>query len=127
MEEEYDFQSMRKEAIELHRALTVFMDDKSVDKLDLGTYRYQIIRGVTRKWNVDKLKAAVGKGKLLRVCKLVVDPDKIDDMVRQGKLDLKEIEGALEEEPKAPYIKRYENKEATGKKEADALKEAMGG
>ena len=127
MEEEYDLQTMRREAVELHRALTRFMDDKSVDRLDMGEFRYQVVRGATRKWNVDKLKAAIGKGKLLQVCKLVVDPDKIDDQVRQGKLKLDDIEGALEETPKAAYIKRYENSEAKGDAEADKLKEAMGG
>lgn len=127
MEEEHDFQSMRKEAIELHRALTRFMDDKSVDKLDMGTFRYQVVRAVTRTWNANKLKAKLGKAKFLQVCSVTPDPDKIDDMVRQGKIDLEDIESALDETPKTPYIKRYVNREAEGDDEAARAREAMNG
>ena len=127
MEEQYDLQTMRREAVELHRALTKFMDDKSVDKLEMGEYRWQVVRGFTRTWDAGKLKAKLGKAKFLQVCKLTPDPELIDDLVRQGKIKLDDIESALDETPKAPYIKRYENREAKGDAEADKLKEAMGG
>jgi len=125
MEEKHDLQSMRQEAVELHRALTKFMDDKSVDKLDMGGYRYQVVRPTSKRWNADKLKAKLGKSKFIQVCKLMPDPDKIDDMVRQGKIDLDKIEAALEIEPKSAYIKRYENREAEADEEAERLSEAM--
>lgn len=125
MEEEHDLQTMRREAIDLHKSLTQFMDDKSVDTLDMGEFRYQTIRPTSKKWNIDKLKAVLGKGKLLKVCKLVVDPDKLDDMVRSGKIDLDDIDAALEIEPKSAYIKRFINREAEGDEEADELRSAM--
>jgi hypothetical protein len=127
MEDEYDYASMRKESVDLKLSLEAWMTDQNEQKLELDNYRWQLIKPESKRWNADKLRAVLGKAMFLKVCKVEPDPAKIDDLVRQGKIKLPDIEKALEFEPKKPYIKRYDNSDAKGDTEASKLKAAMDG
>ena len=91
----------------------------------MDDYRWTLIAPVNRVWNADKLRTILGKAKYLKVVKMEPDPDKIDQLVREGKINLDDIEEALEDFPKKAYIKRYENSEAKGDAEAEKVKAAM--
>lgn len=125
MEEEYGYSTARTEAVCLKQSLDMYMDDKNVKKLEMGDYRYTLIRGERKSWNADKLRAIVGKAMFLKISNVTPDPQKIDDMVRQGKLDDKVIGKALDFTPIKAHTKRFENSEAKGDTEAERVKDAM--
>lgn len=125
LEEEYGYKEMKHDAVCLKQSIEEFMVGQNLPKLNLKTYRWQLIRGTDKKWNADKLQKILGKGKFLRICKVEPDPQKIDNAVRKGDIDLKTIEPALDETPRKPYIKRYDNTEAKGEAEAERVKAAM--
>lgn len=125
MEKEYDYLTTKKEIEELKSALQRFMVQYDQAQIIRPDYKIVVIRRWRRTWNVDKLKAAVGKGMFLKMTKMTVDSDKIDDLVREGKLDEKTIEGAFESKPEKPYLRWYYGSEDAGETEANALAEAM--
>jgi hypothetical protein len=125
MEEEFGFQTVRAEAIALQQSIKEYMVSSGTDKLDMKKFRWQVVRGSRKSWNSDKLRTILGKARYLKVCDVTPSPEKIDNLVREGKIDIRDIDPALDIEPNAPYIKRYENSDAKGKEEADRVKAAM--
>jgi hypothetical protein len=126
MEEEYDYKAMRNESTALKFAIEEFMAKSDRPKLEMSGYRWQLIKSANRVWNPDKLRAALGKAKFLKVCSVTPDPDKIDDLVRKGTINLEDIEDALEEFPKKSYIKRFEDSDKKADEEAERVRAAMG-
>lgn len=58
-----------------------------------------------RKWNVDKLREVLPAGLFKRVIVETVDSDKLDELVKAGKVKLDAIEPAYEESPKTPSVR----------------------
>lgn len=125
MDEEYDYKALRNEATALSLAIRDFMVKNDRKKLEMDGYRWQVIRPVNRVWNADKLRGLVGKSMFFKLCRFEPDSDKIDAMVREGKLNIDDIQDALDELPKSAYIKRYQSSEAAADEEAERLKAAM--
>lgn len=85
------------------------------------------VQGFTRKWNSDKLAKLLSKGMFLKVVDYVPNPDKINALVSQGKIDLKKIDKAYEETPKAAYPKWTPKGKSGGHDdEAASLAEKLG-
>ncbi len=125
MEEEYDYLTMRDEVRELNEAVRVFMVENDIKHIFRDTYKITAIRRWNTTWNIDKLKAALPKNMLLKVTKLVVDPGKIDDLVRKGTIKPEQIEKALEQTPVKPHIQRYPYKEGQTADDARAEEAAL--
>jgi hypothetical protein len=125
MNEEYDYAEMKAESVALKFAIEDFLVKKNRKALGMKGYRWQLIRPVNRSWDRDRLRELVGKATFLKLVKTEVDPDKVDEFVRSGKLKLNVIEEALIELPKKPYIKRYESSDDAADEEADRVRKAM--
>lgn len=119
MEKEYDYLTIKGEISGLNEAVRLFMIENDVKHVFRDTYKITAIRRWNTSWNPDKLRALLPKAMWLKVTKMVVDPNKIDDLVRQGKIDSKQIEKALEQSPVKPHIQRYPYKEG---QDADAAR-----
>jgi len=95
------------------------------DGYDDGAVRLTKVVGYRRAWNPDKLR------KLLptRLYKLVIDVKvnngKLDELVREGKIDRDKIESAYEEQPNAPYVRRTKASEDKAGEEAAGLAAAL--
>lgn len=128
MEEEYDYLTMKKEIASLNEALRQWMVANHQAQVVRDDYKLVLIRRKRTKWNESKLKEILGKSMFLRCTKQVVDTDKIDDLVRKGRIDEKVISPALEEIADKPYIRRYDDTDDEGAADAElaAVKEAMG-
>jgi len=127
MEEEYDYKTMQQEVKDLKYALTAFMDKNDHAQLIRPDYKVVLVKRSRTIWNEDKLKNLMPKNLWLKVTKLVIDRDAIDDLVREGKIDGDKIAPALESVPDKPYLRWYFSKEGSGEAEANALQEAMNG
>ena len=80
-----------------------------------------------RYWNPDKLRRLLPTPLYKRVIKVTVDANKLDELVREGKVDAKKIESAFEEIPNTPYVKKTPKKdnESRGAEEAAGLAAAL--
>lgn len=58
-----------------------------------------------RRWNVERLQELVKPRMFRSIVTVTVAPAKIDEMVREGKLDLDEIADAYEDFPSSPYVR----------------------
>jgi hypothetical protein len=125
MEEQYDYMTMKEEVGGLNAAITKFMSANDVKHVFRDTYKITVIRGHTTTWNPDRLKKLLPKSLWLKVTKQVVDPNKIDDLVKKGVIKDKLIEDALESKPKAAYIQRYPYKEGQDADAARAEEQAL--
>lgn len=125
MEEEYDYLTMKEEVSELNEAVRVFMIENDIKHVFRDTYKITAIRRWNTSWNLTKLRAVLPKGMLLKVTKMVVDPGKIDDLVRAGKIKPDQIEKALEQTPVKPHIQRYPYKEGQTAEQAQAEEAAL--
>lgn len=128
MEEEYEYLTFKAEREALMDAVRIFMlenDVAQVQRPDRG-YKLTLRRDWTSRWNPERLRNLVSKNVWLKITKPVIDPDKIDDLVRKGELDRKKIGPAFEQSPKKPYLRRFGlQDEEAAEKEGDALEEAM--
>jgi FtsZ-binding cell division protein ZapB len=126
LNEEYDYAEIQTEIEELKEAIRQWMMENDQAQVVRDDYKISLVRRSRSTWNIDKLKKVLGKGQFLKITRLVVDPDRIDDLVRSGEINGKLIESALEMKPEKPYLRWYHGSEDEGDKEADALKKAMG-
>lgn len=125
MEEEYGYLSLKSETDALKEAVRQFMVTAAVDHAPVeGRGRFQMVRRFSRKWNPDKLRSIIGEKNFKKVTKRVVDSDKLDEFVRSGGYDQKQLEPAYEETPQKPFIRWYDETDSTS--EEDALDKAMG-
>lgn len=125
MEEEFDYLTMKDEVSQLNEAVRLFMVENDVKHVFRDNYKVTLIRRVTSKWNPDKLKKLVGKSTWLKITDHVVSPAKIDDLVREGKLDERAIAPALESTPTKPFIQRFPYKEGQDRDAAMAEESAL--
>lgn len=125
MEEQYDYLTMKDEVVGLDEAIRVWMAENDQKHVFRDTYKITLIKRWKTEWNPDKLRAALPKALWLKVTKLVVDPNKIDDLVKQGKIKSKDIEKALEQTPVKPHIQRYPYKEGQDADAARAEEQAL--
>lgn len=120
---------MRDEIAKLAAARDAYVIAKveASDSIEVGNVTLTKVVGHRRSWNPEKLQRLLPT----RLYKLVIDVKvnsaKLDELVREGKIDRKKIEAAYEEVPNKPYVKRTvkgkdEDKAAD---EADKLKEAL--
>lgn len=131
MEEEYDYLTIKAEIPALQDSVKAFMADQDVKNVFRDTYKLTLVRGSSGRWVPDKLKALVPKNVWLKITKLTVDPEKIDDLVRKGDLDRKQIESAYVTTANKPHVRTYEYPKGQDKDaaiaEEMALRQAMGG
>jgi hypothetical protein len=127
MEEEYDYLSMKEEIAGLKETLRSFMDKNDHAQIVRPDYQITLVRRSRTNWNETKLKALVPKGVWMKITKLVVDRDKIDDLAREGVIDLDKIAPALESKAEKPYLRWYHKNGSAGEDEAAALKKALDG
>lgn len=81
-----------------------------------------------RYWNPDKLRKILPTSVYKLVIKVSVDGAKIDELVREGKIDRERIESAFEEIPNTPYVRRSlkSDKSDRSAEEAAGLAAALG-
>lgn len=125
MEEEFDYLTMKTEVNDLKQAVTAFMAAGKIAHVFRDGYKFTLIRRHSTKWNEGKLKKLLPKSMWLKVTNQVLDPHKLDDLVKQGKIDDKEIGEALERTPQKPYIQRFEYKEGQDREAAMAEELAL--
>lgn len=114
-----------KERADLEDAVKAFALD--VENYEDEAYKVTKVQGHTRYWDTDKLEKLVPKGLFLRCVNLVAAPDKIDALVKQGKLDRKVIAKAFIEKKNSPYAKITKKSEpgTDGEDEAASLAEKL--
>lgn len=118
---------LQEDAAKLREALDKFLISKEVSIED-DRYKATPVQAVTRTWSVDKLRKLVTPRIFKSIVKYSIDSAAIDELVRAGKLDRKQIASAYEEKPKAPYVKLTAKKEddsAQAQDEAAKLKAAL--
>lgn len=92
---------------------------------DDGHFKVTRVQSYKRTWNGDKLLKILGVAGFNKVSRRVPDPDLIDELVKEGKIDLKKIKPAFEETPNKAYVKVSEVIERDNS-EADKIREALG-
>lgn len=92
--------------------------------VEIPGYLLTRVQGFRRAWNSEKLQKIVPKGLFLQIVDYIPNPDKIDELVKAGKLDSKKIDKAFEETPNAPYVKITKRKQDDGS-EADRVAKAL--
>lgn len=84
--------------------------------------------GHTRRWNPDKLRVLLPTSLYKLVIDVKVNADKLDALVKEGKINRKKIAKAFEETPNAPYVKRTDKADRQSiETEAANLKAALDG
>lgn len=126
LEEEYDYLTLGAEVDSLKTSIRDFMIDQDVAQAKGDGGHWSLIRRTKTKWNPAKLKKILSKGQMIKVSTFTVDPDKLDDMVRKGKIDKKKIAPALEQTPEKPHIRWFDSSDEDASAEESALKAAMG-
>jgi ribosomal 50S subunit-associated protein YjgA (DUF615 family) len=120
LEKEHGIDEMKIDSVELKKAATNYLAAKGAESLKFGTGRIaKLVRAVNqKKWigtkdeltqsdygqEVKPLRSLVNKETWMLITKRVPDPEKIDQMVVEGDLKLKDIEAAYVETYKAPYL-----------------------
>lgn len=131
MEEQYDYLTMKTEIVSLNEAVKSFMIMAKQKHIFRDGYKLTLVQRASTKWNPERLKKLVPKPMWLKITDQVVSPKKIDDLVKQGKLDDKLIAPALQSTPQAPFVQRYPYKEGQSIEDAQAeemaLRQAMTG
>lgn len=131
MEDEYDYNTTKETLAELQNAVTTFMSSKDVKNVFRDKYKLTLVKRARTSWDGDKLKSLLPKNMFIKVSRLIVDPEKIDDLVRRGEIDSKKIESALVSIPEKPHVRSYPYKEGQDKDDAmdeeRRLMEAMQG
>jgi hypothetical protein len=125
MEAEYDYLSLQEEVAGLKETLRSFMDKNDHAHVVRPDYKITLVRRSRTSWNEEKLKGLVPKGVWMKITKLVVDRDKIDDLAREGVIDLDKIAPALESKPEKPYLRWYRGNEKAGEGEAAELAKVL--
>lgn len=118
MEEEYGYSETKAEVKELTEAIRIFMSSKDVKNVFRDKYKLTLVKRARTSWDGDKLKSLLPKNMFIKVSRLVVDPEKIDDLVRRGEIDSKKIESALVSIPEKPHVRSYPYKEGQDKDDA---------
>lgn len=108
-------------------ALQLAVNEYVLDKEELVTDEWQgtRVQSHTRTWDVDKLRKKLTPAIFKRVIIVKVDNAALDGLVREGKIKLEDIEGALNERPNKPYVKwtpKGENVHDKGDAEVERLK-----
>jgi hypothetical protein len=78
------------------------------------------VQGFRRSWNVAKLETILPRGIFKNVVTVMADAEKIDQYVREKKIDMKKIAPALEETPNRPYAKWSKKSHDANRGEAEA-------
>lgn len=120
--EETGIKSLQEERAELDRLVKQYVLDKG--SVETDTHKLTLVQGFSRGWDGVKLERLVPKGIFLKIVDYVPNADKIDEMVKAGKLDAKKIKSAFIEVPKAPYAKITKKKADDGD-EAARVAEAL--
>jgi len=105
MEEEYDYSATKDDVTTLQQAVKEFMTVHNLPSVARPDYTISLVCASRSRWDDGKLKKILGKAGFLKIAKITVDPAKIDELVKEGKLDLKKIESAFIVTPNAPYLK----------------------
>jgi hypothetical protein len=125
MEEQYDYLTMKREVEDLTEAIRLFMVENDHKHVFRDTYKLTLIQRANTRWDESKLRKLLPKSLWLKVTKQVVDRDKIDDLVREGKIDEKTIAPALVSTPVKPHIQRYDYKKGQDRDAAIAEEERL--
>ena len=113
-----------KDLDEEREKLDTAVKNYALAKGDYEDERYKVTRvqGHKRWWDSEKLEKLLPKGLFLKVVDYTPNAEKIDALVKAGKIDRKKIEPAFMQKPNAPYGKITRKTEGTsGEAEADSL------
>lgn len=111
-------EALSVETQELKAAVNTFVLNRGL-KMELPTVTITRVQAFKRRWNVETLEKIVPRGIFKNLVKIEVDPAKVDEYVKKGKLDPKKIEAAYEETPNQPFVK-WTPKAETHSAEAEA-------
>ena len=113
--------------------LTTAIDKYVIDHYEASdgyeddTVKLTKVVGHTRRWNPEKLRVLLPTSLYKLVIDVKVNADKLDALVKEGKINRKKIAKAFEQTPNAPYVKRTDKSDRQSiEQEADRLKEALG-
>lgn len=73
-----------------------------------------------RSWNPEKLRKLLPTKLYKLVIDVTVNKNRLDELVREGKIDPKKIESAYEETPNKPYVKRTDKSDTKTRGEEEA-------
>jgi hypothetical protein len=125
VEEEYALGSQRRLALALDTAIKNFQLDSGIQEIEREGYRLQIVRRFKRYWDAEKLRKLVSPKEWQVITDRVPNPDKIDNAVREGVLDLKKINRAFIEEESGTHVRRFNAPKESADAEADRVAEAL--
>jgi predicted lipid-binding transport protein (Tim44 family) len=125
------YQSLQ-ELREKRQALSTAVDEFVLSNYKAGEgyeddrIRLTKVQGHTRRWDVEKLKTLVTPGMFKNLVKVTADPDKINEMIRKGKLKLETVAAAYTERPNKPYVRPTIKKDGLDvEAQADQLAEKL--
>ena len=109
------------------------VDKYVVDHYEAGqgyedsNYRATKVVGHTRSWNPVTLQKLLPTRLYKLVIIVKVDSAKLDELVREGKIERKKIEKAFEETPNTPYVKMTKKDQSAARSadESESLAEAL--
>lgn len=121
---------LKVEREELQEAVNKYVIDhyEASDGYEDSNFRATKVVGHTRSWNPDKLQKLLPTRLYKLVIIVKVDSGKLDELVREGKIDRKKIEKAYEEKPNTPYVKMTKKDQSAARAagESESLAEALG-
>lgn len=129
MQEEFGYQDTLDEIDALNNEVKRFMSANDVKHVFRDGYKLTLVRRGSSAWDQVKLKNLLPKSVWLKVTRQVLDPEKLDDLVRTGGVKMKEIKSAYITVPQAPHVRRYDYTEGQTKEDVIAeeakLREAL--
>lgn len=116
---------MEQELADLKAEIDRMIVEEGVE-YDTDGIRITRVQAFKRVWNVDKLEQIIPRPLFRKVIKIDVDANKLDQLVREGKIDDKKIAPAYEETPNKAYAKwTYKSDKSKGEQEAASLAEKL--
>ena len=118
--------SLQQEIADLKLGIDAYVLDR--EDYEDDDYKLTRVQAFRRRWDVDKLEAILPRGLFKNIVKIEVDPIKLDQLVREGRITAKKIEPAYTETPNQPFVKitKKSHAEEKGSAEAESLAAKLG-
>lgn len=116
---------LKQDVEAIKAAIQEYLISSETTKFEHDGVNLTMVQAHKRFWNPDKLKQIIGKAMFIKVSNYTIDPAKIDELVKAGKLEENEIAPAFEEVANKPYL-RISYAASDGGEEAERLAEALG-
>ena len=118
--------SLQQEIADLKVGIDAYVLDR--EDYEDDDYKLTRVQAFRRRWDVQKLEAILPRGIFKNIVKIEVDPIKLDQLVREGRIAAKKIEPAFTETPNQPFVKitKKSHAEEKGSAEAESLAAKLG-